>query len=183
MAGRRYEWINWDGLGNEAEEDAADLNYDYEWVVPDQDEDVAESSHRRWGGRLGLAGGVRGRDVGLGRGNAGRSGLGRGGAGGSGLGQRVRSVVNQAMVGGNGEGGGREDDGHARGSGDHARGGRRLGLAGSRRGPNPVTRWPVDRPTVEAQENGGVGDSEEHVEQEADNNVEGDGNGGASGKL
>ena len=63
------------------------------------DEDVAESSHRRRGGRLGLAGGVRGRDVGLGRGNAGRSGLGRGGAGGSGLGQRVRSVVNQAMVG------------------------------------------------------------------------------------
>ena len=36
MAARRYEWINWDGLGNEAEEDAADLNYDYEWVVPDQ---------------------------------------------------------------------------------------------------------------------------------------------------
>ena len=36
MAGRRYEWINWDGLGNEAEEDAAKLNYDYEWVVSDQ---------------------------------------------------------------------------------------------------------------------------------------------------
>ena len=36
MAARRYEWINWDGLGNEAEEDAADLNYDYEWVVSDQ---------------------------------------------------------------------------------------------------------------------------------------------------
>lgn len=36
MAGRRSEWINWDGFGNEAEEDAADLNYDYEWVVPDQ---------------------------------------------------------------------------------------------------------------------------------------------------
>lgn len=104
------------------------------------DEDLAESSHRRRGGRLGLAGGVRGPGVGLGRGNVGRSGLGRGGAGRSGLAQRVRSVVNRAMAGRNGEGGGREDDGHARG-------GRRLGLAGSRRGTNPVTRWPVHRPT------------------------------------
>ena len=44
------------------------------------------------------------------------------------------------MEGGNSEGGGREDDGHARG-------GHRLGLAGSRRGPNSVTRWPVHCPT------------------------------------
>ena len=32
MAGRRSEWINWDALGDEAEEDAAELNYDYEWL-------------------------------------------------------------------------------------------------------------------------------------------------------
>ena len=38
---------------------------------------------------------------------------------------------------------------------------------------------------AEAQENAELGDSEEHVEQEQeeDTNVEGDGNGGASGKL
>ena len=36
MAARRYEWINWDGLGNEEEEDAAGLNYEYEWVVSNQ---------------------------------------------------------------------------------------------------------------------------------------------------
>ena len=34
MAGRRSEWINWDALGDEAEEDAAELNYDYEWLEP-----------------------------------------------------------------------------------------------------------------------------------------------------
>jgi len=32
MAGRRSGWINWDALGDEAEEDAAELNYDYEWL-------------------------------------------------------------------------------------------------------------------------------------------------------
>ena len=38
---------------------------------------------------------------------------------------------------------------------------------------------------AEAQENAELGDSEKHVEQEQeeDTNVEGDGNGGASGKL
>jgi len=34
MAGRRSRWINWDALGDEAEEDAAELNYDYEWLEP-----------------------------------------------------------------------------------------------------------------------------------------------------
>ena len=34
MAGRRSGWINWDALGDEAEEDAAELNYDYEWLEP-----------------------------------------------------------------------------------------------------------------------------------------------------
>jgi hypothetical protein len=36
MAGRRGGWINWDALREEAEEDAAGLNYDYEFVVLDQ---------------------------------------------------------------------------------------------------------------------------------------------------
>ena len=31
MAGRHFRWINWDALGDEAEEDAAELN-DYEWL-------------------------------------------------------------------------------------------------------------------------------------------------------
>jgi hypothetical protein len=31
----RSGWINWDALGEEAEEDAAGLNYDYEFVVVD----------------------------------------------------------------------------------------------------------------------------------------------------
>ena len=35
MAGRPSESINWDGLGNEADEDASEMNYEYEWVVPD----------------------------------------------------------------------------------------------------------------------------------------------------
>ncbi|KAI4974618.1 hypothetical protein ZWY2020_048225 [Hordeum vulgare] len=37
MAGRRSERINWDDLGNEADEDASEMNYEYEWVVPDHD--------------------------------------------------------------------------------------------------------------------------------------------------
>jgi hypothetical protein len=37
MAGRRGGWINWDALRlEEAVEDAAGLNYDYEFVVLDQ---------------------------------------------------------------------------------------------------------------------------------------------------
>ena len=36
MAARRSGWINWDALGDEAEEDASELNYDYEWLVSDQ---------------------------------------------------------------------------------------------------------------------------------------------------
>jgi hypothetical protein len=36
MAGRRGGWINWDALREEAVEDAAGLNYDYEFVVQDQ---------------------------------------------------------------------------------------------------------------------------------------------------
>ncbi|KAI5012559.1 hypothetical protein ZWY2020_024825 [Hordeum vulgare] len=35
MAGRPSESINWDGLGSEADEDASEMNYEYEWVVPD----------------------------------------------------------------------------------------------------------------------------------------------------
>ncbi|KAE8818063.1 transposase [Hordeum vulgare] len=35
MAGRPSESINWDSLGNEADEDASEMNYEYEWVVPD----------------------------------------------------------------------------------------------------------------------------------------------------
>ena len=31
----RSGWINWDALGEEAVEDAAGLNYDYEFVVVD----------------------------------------------------------------------------------------------------------------------------------------------------
>jgi len=34
MAGHRSRWINWDALGDEAEEDSAELNYDYEWLEP-----------------------------------------------------------------------------------------------------------------------------------------------------
>ena len=26
-------WINWDAIGDEVEEDAGELNYDYEWIV------------------------------------------------------------------------------------------------------------------------------------------------------
>ncbi|KAE8772802.1 hypothetical protein D1007_55130 [Hordeum vulgare] len=37
MAGRRSERINWDDLGNEEDEDASEMNYEYEWVVPDHD--------------------------------------------------------------------------------------------------------------------------------------------------
>ncbi|KAE8771312.1 hypothetical protein D1007_56834 [Hordeum vulgare] len=40
MAGRPSESINWDGLGNEADEDASEMNYEYERVVPDHDEDM-----------------------------------------------------------------------------------------------------------------------------------------------
>uniref|UniRef100_A0A8I6X5T8 Transposase n=2 Tax=Hordeum vulgare subsp. vulgare TaxID=112509 RepID=A0A8I6X5T8_HORVV len=40
MAGRPSESINWDGLGSEADEDASEMNYEYEWVVPDHDEDM-----------------------------------------------------------------------------------------------------------------------------------------------
>jgi hypothetical protein len=35
MAGRRSGWINWDLLGEEAKEDAGDLNYYYEWIEPE----------------------------------------------------------------------------------------------------------------------------------------------------
>lgn len=86
-------------------------------------------------------------------------------------------------IAGNGERDGREDDGHARGSCDLARGRRGLVLVGSRRGPNPVTRWPGLAPTEDANKNGGLGDAEEHVqvELEGDTNEEGNGNGGASG--
>jgi hypothetical protein len=45
----------------------------------------------------------------------------------------VTSIVNRAVADGNGNFG--------RGSDDKPRGRCRLGLSGSRRGPNPVTRW------------------------------------------
>jgi hypothetical protein len=35
MAGCRSGWINWDAIGDEAEEDAGELNYDYEWIIPE----------------------------------------------------------------------------------------------------------------------------------------------------
>ncbi|KAE8782151.1 Transposon protein, putative, Mariner sub-class [Hordeum vulgare] len=133
MAGRPSERIKWDGLGNEADEGASEMNYEYEWVVPDHDEDMEQSPRHRRGGRLGLAGRGRAVGVGRGRGSAGHTGHGGGSARRSQLAQCVRSAVNQAM-------------------------------------------------TNDANENGGVGDSVEHVEeQHADNNVQGDGNGGASG--
>ncbi|KAI4977422.1 hypothetical protein ZWY2020_057334 [Hordeum vulgare] len=177
MAGRPSERINWDGLGNEADEDASEMNYEYEWVVPDHDEEMEQSPRHRRGGRLGLAGRGRAVGVGRGRGSAGHTGHGGGSARRSQLAQRVRSAVNRAMTDGNGEGGGSEDDVHAHGR-------RRLGLAGSRRGPHPVTRWPVVRVNQDANKNGGVGDFVEHVEEpHADNNVQGDGNGGASGSI
>ncbi|KAI4971954.1 hypothetical protein ZWY2020_002879 [Hordeum vulgare] len=174
MAGHPSERINWDGLGNEADEDASQMNYKYEWVVPDHDEDMEQSPRHRHGGRLDLAGRGRVVGVGRGRGSAGHTGHGGGSARRSQLARNAFSI-NQAMTDGNGEGGGSEDDVHAHGR-------RRLGLAGSRRGPHTVTRWPVVRVNQDANENGGVGDSVEHVEeQHADNNVQGDGNGGASG--
>jgi hypothetical protein len=36
MAGRRSGWINWDAIDDE-EEDAGELNYDYEWIMPEPD--------------------------------------------------------------------------------------------------------------------------------------------------
>jgi hypothetical protein len=33
MTGRRSRWINSDAIGDEAEEDAGELNYEYEWIV------------------------------------------------------------------------------------------------------------------------------------------------------
>jgi hypothetical protein len=84
MAGRRSGWISWDAIADEAEEDAGELNYDYEWIVSEpgsslilcfahsfsqyvhdemymfyHDEEEGENSDQRRGGRLGLAGGVR----------------------------------------------------------------------------------------------------------------------------
>jgi hypothetical protein len=35
MAGCRSGWINWDAIADEAEEDAGELNYDYEWIIPE----------------------------------------------------------------------------------------------------------------------------------------------------
>jgi hypothetical protein len=34
MAGRRSRWINWEDFGDEAEKEAGELNYEYEWIVP-----------------------------------------------------------------------------------------------------------------------------------------------------
>ncbi|CAM0883445.1 unnamed protein product [Alopecurus aequalis] len=102
MAARRSGWINWDALGDEAEEDASELNYDYEWLVSDQDGDVTETSDRRRGGRLGLAGGVI---AGQARHGYGHVLDAREGLGGTlldrrhGLAHQVRSIVNRAMVG------------------------------------------------------------------------------------
>ena len=108
MAARCSGRINWDTLGDEAEEDAGELNYDYEWIVPDPGfgclmnypcselfvlflrligfglfADVQETatSGRRRGGRLGLAGGVRSGRTGMGggSGHGGQSTNGNGG--------------------------------------------------------------------------------------------------------
>ncbi|KAM0860771.1 hypothetical protein ACQ4PT_046328 [Festuca glaucescens] len=55
MASRRSGWINWDDLGDEAEEDAGELNYEYEWIVPEPEEEEVQILDQRRGGRLGLA--------------------------------------------------------------------------------------------------------------------------------
>jgi hypothetical protein len=79
------------------------------------EEEEGENSDQRRGGRLGLAGGVRPPSGAI-RNNGVRT---------PGLAHRVTSIVNRPVVDGNG----------------NSRGRCRLGLSGSRRGPNPVTRW------------------------------------------
>ena len=92
-------------------------------------------SDQRRGGRLGLVVGVT---VGQARHGLGGTLLDRR----HGLAHRVRSIVNRAMVGGHGEGGGSSmNELQVR-----QRAG--LGLRGRLRcGPAPVTRWPPHLPT------------------------------------
>ncbi|KAM0853409.1 hypothetical protein ACQ4PT_051104 [Festuca glaucescens] len=154
MAGCRGGWINWDTLREEAEEDAAGLNYHYEFVVLDQEEkeeEVMETDRRR-GGRLGLAGGVRsGRGhVHVGEDGGQVNGQARLFNSRHGLAHRVRSIVNRTMAGVPGEG-----------SSSHGRS--RLGLTGRRRVRAPVTQWP---PQHVPNQGGSSSDPEEHVDDE-----------------
>ncbi|KAM0899316.1 hypothetical protein ACQ4PT_021375 [Festuca glaucescens] len=119
-----------------------------------------ESSDRRSGGRLGLAGGVR---SGRGHVHVGQDGghhvLGEAGQVNGqvrlinsrhGLAHRVQSIVNRTMVSVPGEG-----------SSSHGRS--RLGLTGRRRVRAPVTQWP---PQHVPNQGGASSDTEEHVHDE-----------------